>query len=107
MAKLRYVVGVTLPDDATAQGWLDWLRNGHIAEVLAGGATSADIFKIDGTPNSYEIEYFFPSRAAFAIYERDRAPRLRDEGRKLFPPEQGVVYRRTTGELIQEFSEPP
>lgn len=105
MNSFRYVVGVTLPNTDLAERWLDWLRNGHIAEVIAGGATEATIYRVDGTDHSFEIVYAFPTREAFVHYERDHAPRLREEGRRLFPPEQGVVYRRSTAEFIERFPE--
>lgn len=104
MPKLRYIVGVTLPDQATADRWLAWLRNGHIAEVIAGGATSATILQLNGAHLEYEIDYRFPSAAAFADYEKNHAPRLREEGRQLFPPDR-VLYRRTTATVVDEFGE--
>jgi len=102
--KLRYVVGVTFPDQATADRWLEWLRAGHVADVLAGGATFAQIMHHDGDAVVYEVTYSFPSREALDRYERDFAPRLREEGRRLFPPEQGIVYHRTVATILDEFS---
>jgi hypothetical protein len=95
--EISYTVAVTLPDAATAEAWLAWLRGGHVAEVLAGGATAAEIVKLDGDAHGYEVCYRFPSREAFDRYERESAPRLRAEGLRLFPPERGVVYRRWVG----------
>jgi len=105
--QFRYTVGAEFKDSEMAEAWLAWLRNGHIAEVLAGGATDAEVVRLDGGPNRFEVTYHFPSREAFAIYERDHAPRLRAEGVKLFPPDRGVVYRRTTGEVIKVFEKEP
>ncbi len=102
---LRYTVTVTLPDEATADRFMAWLRNGHIAEVIAGGATSATICRVDGDTITYDIAYRFPSRAAFATYERDHAPRLREEGRTLFPPAAGIVYQRTVAAVVAQFPE--
>src|SRR5206468_3911262 len=98
--KVLYSVAVTLPDAAMADAWRAWLNNGHIAEVLAGGATTARVIRLDGEPNGFEVHYCFPTRAAFATYERDLAPRLRAEGLKLFPTERGVRYRRSVGEVV-------
>jgi len=106
MAELRYIVGVTLPDQATTDRWLAWLRGGHIAEVLAGGATSATIFQINGTDFTFEIDYRFPSAEAFANYETHHAPRLREEGRQLFPPDR-VIYRRSTAAPVESFGVAP
>src|SRR4051794_38294842 len=98
--RLQYTVGVRLPNPATAELWLRWLRDGHVADVMAGGATSAQVHRLDGDDNAFEVLYEFPSREAFAVYERDYAPRLRAEGLTLFPTESGVVYRRGTAEII-------
>lgn len=104
---LRYVVTVTLPEAAMAERFLDWLRNGHIAEVMASGALSAEILRVDGVPNRFEIVYRFATRSAFERYERDSAPRLRAEGRALFPVESGVIYQRSVSELVESFPEFP
>src|SRR4051812_33823189 len=106
MTGVVYTVTVTLPDDATAGRFVAWLTGGHIAEVLAGGANCAYLTRPDGEPNTVAIIYGFPSRSAFEAYERDHAPRLREEGRRLFPPESGVIYRRTVAEVLSVINAP-
>lgn len=86
--------------EQTAAAWLDWLENEHIADVIACGATEADIVLLDGEPTTYEIRYQFESRAAFEEYERKHAPRLRKEGLEKFPLELGLSYQRRTGEIV-------
>ncbi len=103
MSEVLYTVAVTFRDASLAEQWLRWLRGGHIADVIAGGATSAEIVRMDGTEQSYEVRYRFPSREVFARYEQDHAPRLRAEGLSLFPVEKGVSYRRSLGESIGTF----
>jgi hypothetical protein len=100
MARLCYTVAATFADAELADAWLRWLRDGHIAEVLAGGAADAEIVRMDGTPHSYEVRYHFPSREVFQRYEQEHAPRLRTDGLRLFPPERGVIYRRSIGEVL-------
>jgi hypothetical protein len=100
MPELRYTVSVTFPDAATAPKWLDWLRTGHIADVIAGGATSAEAFRIEGRENAYCVVYRFPDRATFERYERDFAPALRTEGQRLFPAASGIVYARELAESL-------
>jgi hypothetical protein len=68
--------------------------------VLAGGACDAEIVQLDGPEPAFEVRYHFPSRAAFARYEKEHAPRLRAEGLRRFPVEKGVVYRRSVGQVI-------
>jgi hypothetical protein len=102
---IRCTVTVTLPDAATAERFVAWLCSGHIAEIIAGGATSVEIFHLDSVANAYEIDYRFPSRAVFAVYERDVAPRLREESRMLFPPANGIAYQRSVAEVVARFPE--
>lgn len=92
---VAYTVGVTFHDPGLVEDWLRWLREGHIAEVLAGGATDAEILEVEGPEPSFEVRYHFPSQLTFAAYEREHAPRLRAEGLQRFPTEKGVTYRRS------------
>lgn len=103
MSSIRYTVGATFPDEATADRWRAWLRDGHIADVFAGGATRAEVVRIDGSEIEYEVQYIFPDRATFDRYVSEFAPRLRAEGLRLFPTEQGIRYRRGTGQVTEQF----
>ena len=77
---IAYTVAATFSDYGLAEEWLRWLEAGHIAEVLAGGASDAEIVVLDEPSLTYEVRYHFPSREAFANYEKEHAPRLRAEG---------------------------
>jgi len=99
MAMIAYTVAVTFEDAALAEEWLRWLREDHIADVLAGGALDAEIVELDGPKRSFEVRYHFRSREDFARYEREHAPRLRAEALQKFPVEKGVAYRRSVGEV--------
>jgi hypothetical protein len=103
MRPIRYTVAVTFPDDETAERWLKWLRSGHVTEVLARGASAAEIVRCDGPVIEYEVRYCFPSRDDFDRYEREHAPRLRSEALRLFPPEHGIHYHRSTAVLLDQF----
>jgi hypothetical protein len=103
---IAYTVAATFADAAVAEEWLGWLRSGHLAEVLAGGALSAEVIEWDGPERSFEVSYHFPSRQAFAKYEREHAPRLRAEGLERFPPGRGVTYRRMVG-VVRESGPAP
>ena len=103
MTEIAYTVTATFPDRQLADDWLRWLRDGHIAEVLAGGATFADMVILDSPALSYEVRYRFPSRETFDRYEKDHAPRLRADGLRLFPVERGIAYRRSVGVIADEF----
>jgi hypothetical protein len=108
MPTVVYTVYTTFTDSSLADAWLRWLRGGHIAEVLAGGALDAEIVELDSTTSerSFAVRYHFASRETFAAYERDHAPRLRAEGLKLFPVEKGVTYRRTVGVVVEKYRGP-
>lgn len=99
MPQIAYTVCATFQNPQLSEDWLRWLRDGHIAEVMAGGASDAEIVELDGTPplRAFEVRYHFPSRESFAAYERDHAPRLRAEGLRLFGVEKGVSYERSIG----------
>ncbi len=106
MPELAYTVYTTFQDPRLADEWLRWLRDGHIAEVMAGGATDGAIIELDPSADApagrraFEVRYHFPSRESFALYEKEHAPRLRAEGLKLFPVERGVSYRRAVGVVL-------
>ncbi|MBL9147097.1 MAG: DUF4286 family protein [Phycisphaerae bacterium] len=100
--ELSYVVHATFRDAAVLDEWIAWLRGGHLADVMAGGALTAEVVRLDGEAIAAEARYRFASRDAFARYEREFAPRLRAEGMAKFPPERGVTYRRATGVVEAE-----
>jgi len=103
MSAVAYTVGATFQDKTLADEWLRWLREGHVADVLAGGATRAEIIILDNPSPAFEVRYRFPSREAFARYEREQAPRLRAEGLQRFPVEKGICYHRSVGVICDEF----
>ncbi len=106
---LAYTVCAEFTDPNVAQEWLLWLRNGHIEEVLAGGAIAAEIIALEDVSHPvqhFEVRYLFHDRAAFARYEKEHAPRLRAEGIALFPPQRGVTYRRTVGLVLDAWPRP-
>ena len=100
MTAFAYTVSCTFTDPAVADAWTQWLRDEHLADVCAGGAVAAEVVRLDGTPLRTEVRYRFADRAAFERYEREHAPRLREEGLRKFPLELGLTYSRSTGELV-------
>ena len=95
-----YIVRCTFNDPLIIDEWVQWLRDGHLAEVCDAGARDAEVLRLDGEPPRCEVRYHFASRADFERYERDHAERLRREGLQRFPPERGVEYERSTGEIV-------
>lgn len=95
-----YTVACTFTNPDVADRWLDWLREEHLADVCAAGALDARAVRVDGDAIRCEARYHFADRAAFEAYERDHAPRLREEGLEKFPLDLGLTYERSTGEVV-------
>ena len=104
---IAYTVCTTFQDSSLADQWITWLREGHVAQVLAGGATDALIIELDQpeVARSFEVRYYFSSMQSFENYEKNHAPALRAEGLKLFPVEKGVTYRRSVGRVIEHMGD--
>lgn len=100
LESVRYTVCAKFSDPQIAQEWIDWLTDGHCAEVIACGALNAEIVVLDREALSYEVRYDFPDRATFESYEAEHAPRLRAEGLERFSAERGIAYARTVGAVL-------
>ena len=101
MAQLAYTVVATLPDEGTAEEYVRWLADGHIAAVVAAGALSGQIVRCEEPALQVEARYIFPGRAAFERYVRDHAPGLRAEGARRFPAEVGIRFERRVGSVVE------
>lgn len=105
MARILYTVTATLPDDRAAGEYTAWLEDGHIDEVIRGGAHSAMIVRLLPEPGADQnprvaAQYVFATRELFDHYIERHAPGLRAEGLKRFPPERGIAFQRTVGEIL-------
>ena len=98
-APVHYEVQARFNDEATARRWEAWLRDKHIAYVVAAGAREGHLLRVDADAPTLVAQYGFDSRAALERYLADHAPRLRAEGTALFPPDQ-VTYTRRIAERI-------
>ena len=96
------MVTATLPDEDTRDRYLEWIQADHLVQVIRGGATTARLVRVDEPAAPLEVAsmYTFPSRAAFDLYVRDHAPRLRAEGLSRFGPESRVTFRRQVGTIL-------
>lgn len=103
---IAYSVTCTFQNESLAREWLEWIEAEHLAEVIAAGAIDAEVVILDGNPMRCEARYHFASREEFNIYEREHAPRLRNEGLKKFPLTRGMSYVRSMGEVVVEKSKP-
>lgn len=104
MAAIAYTVIATFPDEATRAEYAAWLQDGHIDQVLSHGGHSASLVRLDRAapddPIRLEVRYIFPTREVFERYVEHHAPALRADGLKRFPPERGVSFTRTIGQII-------
>lgn len=100
--QVAYTVTATLPDEPTADEFIGWLRDGHVADVVRAGALSGHVVRIDDPPAPIRVEarYVFSDRDALDRYISDHAPRLRADGLARFPPERGITFERRVGRII-------
>ncbi|MGD9693814.1 MAG: DUF4286 family protein [Phycisphaerales bacterium] len=101
MAKrILYTVTATLPDEATAAEYISWLEDGHVDQVVAAGAHSGMIIRLEGPTLRVQTQYVFSTRETFDRYVERDAPALRADGLKRFPPERGIAFSREIGEIV-------
>ena len=101
MGAVAYTVRCEIDDAEVAGQWATWMREEHLADVCAAGASAATLVRIDDEgPLTFEARYLFDSPEAFETYERDHAPTLRAEGLARFPLERGLSYTRSVGEVL-------
>lgn len=108
MDRIAYSVIATLPDATTASEYTKWLADGHVQAVLAGGALSAEVVRMEDPAGKFQVEsrYVFGSRAAFERYLRETAPGLRAQGLARYPASRGVTFERRIGTLAWEGTQP-
>lgn len=102
MGGILYSVIATLPDEATRAEYIAWLEDGHVDQVVKGGAHSAMIVRVVDPPSPLRVEtrYVFATRDLFDRYVRQTAPKLREEGLRRFPAQRGVGFERRIGEIV-------
>lgn len=108
MTRIAYTVTATLPDAATADAYIEWLHDGHIDAVLAGGAHSAMVIRLDPDPQAdpappavqIEARYIFATRELFDRYVEHHAPALRADGLQRFGSTPGIQFSRRTGTVL-------
>jgi hypothetical protein len=103
MAEVCYCVIATLPDEATAAEYIAWLKDGHVEKVIAGGARSGMIVRLEPEADRRPrvmTQYMFSSRRVFDQYVELHAPALRADGLRQFPPERGITFTRLSGDTL-------
>lgn len=85
--------------------WMDWMQKKHIADVLATGKfTSARMVKVlveeEMGGVTYSVQYTTDCKETLQRYYDEDAPRLREEGHRLFGDK--MLAFRTELELISD-----
>jgi hypothetical protein len=104
----RYTVGIDCAAAAVHARFLTWLEHVHIAEVLAAGASGAELLELAASApgrahGTIEVRYRFATRGAFEAYLREHAPGLRASGLAQLEPGDQVQFTRSAAELIAAF----
>lgn len=102
-----YSVRIAITDDAAFAAFVTWLREEHVEDVCVAGAAEAELVLFDRVPgeaSAIEVRYRFASRAAFARYEANEAPRMRAAGlaelARLGVRADACVMTRSTGVFV-------
>lgn len=102
---ILYNVTLNIDDSIHAQ-WLEWMRDVHIPEVLETGKfSSAKLVKVlveeEMGGQTYAVQYTAPDRNMLERYYAEDAPRLREDGLRLFGDK--MLAFRTELEVVSEF----
>lgn len=95
-------------DDSVHDKWLAWMMEKHIPEVMETGKFfKAKIVKVliveEMGGSTYAIQYFAENMEKLQAYYNEDAPRLREEGVRLFGDK--MLAFRTEMELLKEFKQ--
>ena len=93
-------------DDSVHEKWLQWMQGKHINDVLATGKfTSARLVKVlveeDMGGQTYAVQYTTDSKDTLEKYYAEDAPRLREEGLRLFADK--MLAFRTELEVMADY----
>ncbi|WP_035677359.1 DUF4286 family protein [Flavobacterium limnosediminis] len=100
-----YNVTINIHESVHEQ-WMQWMQEKHIQDVLnTGKFTSARLVKVlieeEMGGVTYSIQYTTDSKETLERYYQEDAPRLREEGLRLFGDK--MLAFRTELELISEY----
>lgn len=102
-----YIYNVTSNiDESIHDDWLKWMREDHIPQMLATGKFStAKMCKVlveeEMGGLTYSVQYTTTSKEVLEQYYKEDAPRLRQEGLKLFADK--MLAFRTELEVVNEY----
>lgn len=93
-------------DDSVHEHWLRWMQEKHIPEMLGTGMfTEAKMVKVliveESGGTTYSVQFFTESKEKLEQYYNEFAPRMREEGARLFGDK--MLAFRTELEVLKEF----
>ena len=93
-------------DESIHKKWLQWMQTKHINDVLATGKfTSARLVKVlvdeEMGGHTYAVQYTTDSKETLDRYYAEDAPRLREEGLRLFADK--MLAFRTELEVMHDY----
>lgn len=93
-------------DESIHDKWLAWMMDEHIPAVMnTGKFFKAKMVKVliveEMGGSTYSVQYFAENKEKLEAYYKDDAPRLREEGARLFGDK--MLAFRTELELLKEF----
>ncbi len=93
-------------DESVHEKWLSWMQQKHISDVLATGKfIKAKLVRVlveeEMGGVTYSTQYYTESKELLQSYYTEDAPRLREEGLRLFGDK--MLAFRTELEVISEF----
>lgn len=101
------IYNVTLNvDDSIHEEWLSWMMDTHIPAVMETGkflkAKMVKVLVVEETGGTtYSVQYFAENKEKLEAYYAEDAPRLREDGLRLFGDK--MLAFRTELELMKEF----
>ena len=101
-----YIYNVTTNiDDLVHDKWIKWMQEEHIPAMMATGKFSAAkmcrvLVTKEMGGKTYSVQYTAASKEMLELYYKEDAPRLRQEGLKLFADK--MIAFRTELEVISE-----
>ncbi|SMC35701.1 DUF4286 family protein [Cellulophaga tyrosinoxydans] len=101
-----YIYNVTTNiDDLVHDKWIKWMQEEHIPAMMATGKFSAAkmcrvLVTEEMGGKTYSVQYTAASKEMLELYYKEDAPRLRQEGLKLFADK--MIAFRTELEVISE-----
>jgi len=93
-------------DESVHDQWLSWMMDEHIPAVIdTGKFIKAKMVKVlvveEMGGSTYSVQYFAENHDKLQAYYKEDAPRLREEGARLFGDK--MLAFRTELELLKEF----